>query len=148
MITPLENARSQVFNEDLIITLRYPTNRGTATQPLLENLLHRSAGRDRAKKSCLRGFQRLHAGCIYHLVGRGSLPSILTVTDNLTRADAEKQVKGYSGASYKGYTVADGGQAAADKAWEGFVRDNQRASTLLSGQIYEHEKPEATSASA
>ena len=41
------------------------------------------------------------------------------------RNETEKQTKGYPRARFQGYTVADGGRDAAERAYEAYVKSNQ-----------------------
>lgn len=66
-----------------------------------------------------------------------ALASILlleTIAYVFTRMETENQVRGYSGADFKGYTAADGGHDKAKAAYEEYVKSKQSENAVPSKQ--------------
>ena len=55
-----------------------------------------------------------------------------------TRTETEKQVKSSPGAVFRGYTVAEGGRNAAERAWEEHVETNQSEGVVSTIQEAPH----------
>lgn len=66
-----------------------------------------------------------------------------TITHLSARTETEKQVKGHSQAVYQGYTMAEGGRDAAERAYEDYVRSKQSESAVPGGQGDVDEKQDA-----
>lgn len=86
--------------------------------------LSSSNGWQEATQSRVRGFQGENSRCLQHVVGSNT--KFDTFDDSRSySAEAEKQVKGFSHAEFRGYTEDDGGYNAAVKAFEDYTRKHE-----------------------
>ena len=68
---------------------------------------------------------------MFTIHGKSQYPYICERTAHpITRDETERQVKGYSGADFRGYTVAEGGRNAAERAFGEYIRSGQSESAI------------------